>query len=274
MNKKYRVVLTISGSDSGGGAGMQADLKTVSALGCYATTVITALTAQNTQGVQAIQTLPSQFIQAQLDSVFADFDISAVKIGMLHNQETVDVVYQAIKKYKPRNIIIDPIMFAQSGASLVEPNVIAYLKKTLFPLANLVTPNIPEAEHLCSEKINSKEDVFKCAQIIAKQGRVPVLIKGGHSKDTEDSSDLFYDYVANNYFWITEQRINTINAHGTGCTLSSAIAAHLAMGMGMRDAINVAKQYLTQALKSGASYKIGHGCGPVNHFYQWHGSFE
>lgn len=264
--KKYTTVLTIAGSDSSGGAGIQADIKTISALGCYAASVITALTAQNTQGVHAIQTIPASFIQQQLDCVFTDLNINAVKIGMLHDAKVMDVTAQALAKYQPKHIILDPVMVAKNGCQLLEENTIQHFKTTLFPHCTLVTPNIPEAEVLLDKKILNQTEMEAAANHIGQEFKTNVLLKGGHL-NMPQASDVLYDAKKNRCHWLHAERIITKNTHGTGCTLSSAIASYLALDYALHDAIAAAKHYLTQAIQAGKELQLGHGNGPVNHFY-------
>jgi len=264
--KQYFKVLTIAGSDSGGGAGIQADLKTFSALGCYGMSVITALTAQNTMGVKSIHSVDSNFIKDQLEAVLEDIGTDAVKIGMLHSSEITGTVAKILRKYKVQKIVIDPVMFSKSGDQLLKHEAIESLKEDLFPLADVITPNLPEASSLLGSRILRKEQMQQAAEDLLKLGPKAILIKGGHLS-TEKSDDLL---LANNFFtWFEQSRIKTVNTHGTGCTLSSAIAAHLAQGHGIEKTVKLAKEYLTNALEIGSHYKIGQGHGPVHHFHHW-----
>lgn len=262
----YPCVLTIAGTDPSGGAGIQADIKTISATGCYAASVITALVAQNTQGVQAIQEIPANFVMQQIDSVFSDLDISAVKIGMLHNKKNIEAVASALEKLKPKNIILDPVMVAKNGCELLPSNIINFIKERLLPLVNLITPNIFEAEKIVGEKIKTLHEMESAAERIGNTFNINVLLKGGHLNTTK-SSDVLYSKEDFNHYWFHEERINTKNTHGTGCTLSSAIASYLAQGCTLHNAIYLSKKYLTKAIESGSTFQIGRGCGPVNHFY-------
>lgn len=259
-------VLTIAGTDPTGGAGVQADIKTISANNCYAASVITALVAQNTLGVQAIYEISPEFVMQQMNSVFQDLDISAVKIGMLYNAKIIEVISSALKKFKPKNIVLDPVMIAKNGSALLCLNTIDLIKKELFPIVNLITPNLFEAEQLLGRKIASLNEMERAAEAISKDFNINVLIKGGHLNMIE-SSDVLYLVNDVNYHWFHATRIHTKNTHGTGCTLSSAIASYLARDLTMSDAIQFAKKYLTEAIKSGSQFQIGHGCGPVNHFH-------
>ena len=259
-------VLTIAGTDPSGGAGIQADIKTLSATGSYAASVITALTAQNTQGVQAIYEIPVDFFIQQLNAVFSDLTIDAVKIGMLHNEKIIEALAVTLLKIKPNNIVLDPVMIAKNGCALLASNTLPFLKKRLFPLVTIITPNIAEAEMISERKIQQFSDMESAAKTMGEEYGVDVLIKGGHLQ-TPKSSDVLYSLKDNKLFWFHADRIDSHNTHGTGCTLSSAIASYLAQGHSVQEAISLAKQYLTLALQAGKHLHIGHGCGPVHHFY-------
>lgn len=261
-DKEIKKVLTIAGSDSSGGAGIQADLKTMTVLGVYGMSVITALTAQNTLGVTGVLESTPEFVKMQMDSVFTDIVPDAVKIGMVSNSEIIKVIAQKLADYNARNIVVDPVMIATSGSNLMESAAVTTLIKELFPLATVVTPNKFEAETLSGITIESEEDMEKAAEIILKYGPKSVLIKGGHFG--EDARD----YLKTNEegIWLTEERITNPNTHGTGCTLSSAIASYLAKGEDLVSAVKSAKKYLTGAIADGMD--IGHGRGPLNHMYQ------
>lgn len=267
QKKRYTTVLTIAGSDSSGGAGIQADIKTISALGCYAASIITSLTAQNTQGVQSIEALSKTFVEAQLESVFSDIHIHAVKIGMLHNHDVVDAVYAALKCYQPKYIILDPVMIAKGGASLINDDVITHLSETLFPLVTLLTPNIPEAEKLIGEKIHSQTAMQEYSEKMGKKYQVNVLIKGGHLSESKMSGDVLYSKEDQDCHWFYAEHIETKNTHGTGCTLSSAIASYLAKNYSLVESIELAKSYLTEAIKAGSDFYLGEGQGPLNHLF-------
>ncbi len=255
-------VLTIAGSDSGGGAGIQADLKAMSANGVYAMSVITSITAQNTEEVTEVFDLPTSIIAAQLDAIFDDFDVAAVKTGMLSTADTIHTVVKLLKPQNIRNLVVDPVMTAKGGARLLQPDAIDTLKKELFPLALLVTPNIHEAQQLSGIEITSLADARRAAKVIHQFGSTYVLIKGGHLM-AERATDLLYDGRFFNVF--KGEFIDTPHTHGTGCTFASAIAAHLARGKTVPDAVQTAKTYLTEAIRH--SLAIGHGTGPTNHFY-------
>jgi len=261
-------VLTIAGSDSCGGAGVQADLKSFSANGVYGMSVITAITAQNTMGVFAVQDLDDEIIKAQIDAIFTDIDVDAVKIGMVSSISTINIISEKLEQYKPKNIVLDPVMISKSGYSLLKPESKSALIKKLIPLAALITPNVPEAEEILREvnsnfsDIETVEDMENASREMYKLGCKSVLLKGGHMEG--EAVDVFYDGKEMLHF--TSERINTKNTHGTGCTLSSAIAANLALGFSMKESIKKSKLYITTAIKH--SLDIGHGVGPTNHFYE------
>lgn len=259
-------VLTIAGSDSSGGAGIQADIKAISATGSYAASVITALTAQNTQGVQAVFAIPDDFIKQQITSVFNDLTVHAVKIGMLLNQSIVNIVAAMLKKYKPHNVVLDPVMIAKSGHELLEADTIKTLANDLFPLATLITPNLSECEKLSSITIDNHSNMEIAAKKLGEQYKINVLVKGGHLK-SNISADVLYTYSDKTFSWFKANRIETNNTHGTGCTLASAIASLLAQGLNLHDAVQHGKAYLTQAIESAAQYRYGQGTGPVDHFF-------
>ena len=266
--RKYHKVLTIAGSDSGGGAGIQADLKTMSALGCYGMSVITALTAQNTRGVTAIHAVPPSFVAEQIDAVFSDIGVDAVKIGMLYSAELIEVIAAQLIKYGAQKIILDPVMVAQSGDKLLQDDAIQAIKDHLMPLAEVVTPNIPEAEVLTEHRIHGFADMQTAARSLARCGSRSILIKGGHL-DENDSTDLLYLTGEDRFVRLEARRIASRNNHGTGCTLSSAIAGYRARGSDVEEAVRKAKIYIQQAIRAGAEYTIGHGHGPVHHFFDF-----
>jgi hydroxymethylpyrimidine/phosphomethylpyrimidine kinase len=266
--KQYCKVLTIAGSDSGGGAGIQADLKTFSAIGCYGMSVITALTAQNTRGVTAIHAVPPSFAVQQIDAVLSDIGADAVKIGMLYSAELIAAVAEALKKHSARKIVLDPVMVAQSGDKLLQDDAIEAIKTHLMPLSDVVTPNIPEASVLCGRRLKNWSDIEEAAEILARHGSRSILIKGGHGNEN-DSTDLLFLARETRFVRLTADRIETDNNHGTGCTLSSAIASYLAKGMNIEEAVQKAKTFMNRAIAAGAAYKVGNGHGPVHHFFQW-----
>lgn len=263
---RYARVLSIAGSDSGGGAGVQADLKTMAALGCFGMTAITALTAQNTQGVRAIHAVPPQMLADQMDAVVTDIGVDAVKIGMLHTPEVVDTVAQAIDRHGLRQIVLDPVMVATSGAVLIAPDAVDALVRQLFPKACLITPNLDEAGLLVGRALRDEADMLQAAAELLAQGAQAVLLKGGHLPG-DQVSDL-YQAKQGPPVWHRSPRIATANTHGTGCTLSSAIACKLALGRPLEGAIQEAQGYVRLALQAGAGVCTGHGSGPLNHAAQ------
>jgi hydroxymethylpyrimidine/phosphomethylpyrimidine kinase len=269
------IVLTIAGSDSGGGAGIQADIKAISATGGYACSVITAITAQNTLGVSSVLPVSSKMVSEQLDAVFSDLNVAAVKIGMLADSAIIKVVAEKLRQYQPQHVVLDPVMVATSGDSLIKQGAVDALIEYLVPIASVITPNIPEALKLihatqpksassdtvdCAESFNSEET----AQQLIKMGAKAVLLKGGHAK-ASTSDDLLWMPEQQHSF--SAKRIRTKNTHGTGCTLSSAMASYLAQGYALPNACDKAKQYITQALESADALQVGRGHGPVNHFF-------
>ena len=267
MQTTMRTALSIAGSDSSGGAGIQADMKTMSAHGVYAMTAITALTAQNTTGVTGILEVTPEFLSMQLDAVFTDIFPDAVKIGMVSSAALIRVIARKLTDYRARHIVVDPVMVATSGSKLIQDEAIDTLKHELLPLAELVTPNIPEAEILSGMEIRCPQDMEQAARAISETYRCAVLLKGGH--DLNDANDLLYkDGMAT---WFRGRRIDNPNTHGTGCTLSSAIASNLACGMELEDAVRSAKAYISGALA--AMLNLGKGRGPMNHLFDLKSSF-
>jgi len=264
----YRRVLTIAGSDSGGGAGIQADLKTFAALGCYGMSAITALTAQNTVGVSGIHPVPPAFAAAQIAAVLEDIGADAIKIGMLYSAELIRVVAEQLQKFSARNIVLDPVMVAQSGDRLLRDDAVGAITEYLMPLADVVTPNIPEAEVLVGRGIRSVEEMRQAARDLGRFGSRSILVKGGH-REEDDSSDLLYMCREDRFVTLTAERVSSRNTHGTGCTLSSAIAAGLARGEALEDAVRQAKEYIRRAIRAGADYTVGRGHGPVHHFFNY-----
>ena len=263
--RTYRTVLSIAGSDSIGGAGIQADLKTFSALGVYGMTAITALTAQNTQSVLHIMPASEQNLQLQLDAVFTDVVPDAVKIGMLHNEALIDVVIKAIDRYRPRNIVLDPVMISTSGCALLSPTSVDLLKNELMPRCNIVTPNLLEAQVLAGHKITDIQSLYAAGEELTKLCAA-VLIKGGHSEGN-DVSDYLFEVGKECPECYTIRRVDTVNTHGTGCTLSSAIAANLALGYDLYTSVARAKDYISKAISEGADVAFGLNNGPVNHLF-------
>jgi hydroxymethylpyrimidine/phosphomethylpyrimidine kinase len=260
--RKVPTALTIAGSDSGGGAGIQADLKTFAALGVYGTSVLTAITAQNTVGVTAVHEIPTGVIAAQIEAVIGDIGADAVKTGMLSSSAIVEVVARELRRHGVERLVVDPVMIAKSGDPLLKQEAVEALRTRLVPLAAVVTPNIPEAEVLTGMTITSQEDMRRAAEQILGMGARGVVVKGGHLEGP--ATDLFYD--GSDFHEFTAPRIDTVNTHGTGCTFASAIAAGLAQGLPVIDAVAQAKEYVTEAIRQ--SFPIGQGHGPLNHFFR------
>jgi len=264
MNKRYNSVLAIAGSDSGGGAGIQADIKSISANGAYAATVITASTAQNTQGVTDIHPLPIEHIEAQLDAVLSDITFGAIKIGMLHSTEVINKVKETLKKYAVENIILDPVMIASSGDKLLDENAINALKEFL-PHLYLLTPNVPEAEILLGYPIGLK-NIKKSAKEIGETFAISVLLKGGHLESREEMTDTLYIHESKEIITIHNPSIQTKNTHGTGCSLSSAIATYVSLGYPLKEAVIKSCAYVNEAIEAGKDKQLGEGNSPINHF--------
>ena len=262
---RYPRVLSIAGSDSGGGAGIQADLKTFAALGCYGMTAITALTAQNTLGVRSIHAVPLDILADQIDAVVLDIGADAVKIGMLHSADTVRTVADALQRHGLRKVVLDPVMIATSGAKLIDDDAIAVLVRELFPLASVVTPNLDEAALLVGRPLHTEADMEGAARELLQMGANAALVKGGHLTGDAVSDLLLARGAAP--VWLRGRRIATPNTHGTGCTLSSAIASRLALGDALPDAVARARDYIRGALEAGAGVRTGGGSGPLNHSY-------
>lgn len=263
---RYPTTLTIAGSDSGGCAGIQADLKTFSALGIFGTSVITAITAQNTKEVRAVEVLSLEIIKKQLEAVLDDINVDVVKTGMLPSVEIIELVASIIYKYNLPAIIVDPVMIATSGTRLVSPSIVTAFSNYMYQRIMLITPNIPEAEALSGLEIHSEKDMYNAANILLKQGCPAILIKGGHSK-SKDSTDILF--TANKEpVRFSVPRIDSCNLHGTGCTYSSAIASYIALGNDMVNAIRLAKNYISSAIYAGKNITTGKGYGPVNHFFE------
>ena len=257
-----KTVLTSAGSDSIGGAGIQADIKTISALDCYAMSVVTALTAQNTMGVDDVLEVPCEFVKAQMKSVFSDIFPDAVKIGMMGNESIINAVSEVLADYKAANVVTDPVMVSTSGRPLLSNAGINVLTKRLFPLSDLITPNIPEAEALTGIKITGRKDMENAAEFLFDMCRGSVLLKGGHMSGS--AADLLFD--GDMFTWFESERICSSNTHGTGCTLSSAVAVFLAQGLSLKQSVSEAKMYISGAISHGLD--LGHGNGPLNHFYK------
>jgi len=264
--KTYKRALTIAGSDSGGGAGIQADLKTFSAIGCFGMSVITALTAQNTVAVTGIHPVPPAFIAQQIDAVLTDIGTDAVKIGMLHSPEVIATVADVLRRHHAANIVLDPVMVAKSGDKLLQDDAVQALRSTLIPMADLITPNLPEAGVLLGREITAENQMEDACRDLAALGCKAVLLKGGHLTGTS-SPDLLYINGDRAPVRFNTDRIDTPNSHGTGCTLSSATAAYLANGNSVTESVKRAKRYIFKALTAGAGYTLGKGHGPVHHFH-------
>lgn len=308
QRKHYTRVLTIAGSDSGGGAGVQADIKTISALGCYAASAITAVTVQNTMGVSDVQPIPADIVEGQIRAVLDDIGADAVKIGMLQSREITRRIAAVLGEYPIRNIVLDPVMVSTSGHRLIEPEAVEALVSSLMPLARVITPNIPEAEILLGGKrLSDQASLSEAAVELSRLTGASVLLKAGHlapdpsgaesragcraeseclsgaesgAKSAVESrakswaepgamvlTDYFYDAERGELIELPSQAVQTVNTHGTGCTMSSALAAHLAKGCSLQEAARGAKAYIAGAIADGAAYEIGHGHGPVNHFF-------
>jgi len=268
--KRYRKALTIAGSDSGGGAGIQADLKTFAACGCFGMSAVTAITAQNTCGVTAIHAIPPATITSQIRAVLEDIGADGIKIGMLHCSEVITAVAAILTEFSCNEIVVDPVMVATSGARLIEEEAISTLRDTLLPLASLITPNIPEAEILTGKTISCCTDMITAARQLVHEYGTSVLLKGGHLEGAT-VIDIFLDKEHSKEIEFSNTTIATKNTHGTGCTLSSAITAFRARGVSYAEAIGSAENYLHDAIAAGAAYTIGKGHGPVHHFHPfWH----
>lgn len=265
MSKQVPRALTIAGSDSGGGAGIQADLKTFTAFGVFGMSALTSITAQNTQSVLGINDLPAEFVELQIDAVLSDIGVDAVKTGMLSNEEIISAVAKKIEQYGVEKLVIDPVMRTKGGDTLLRKQAEKALIENLLPLALIVTPNIPEAEALSGMEISSVNDMKEASKRIKLLGPKYVLVKGGHLEGTAESTDILHD---GDYFYsFSSPRIQTKNTHGTGCTYSSAICAGLAKGTYIIEAVEEAKKYVTEAIKR--SFNVGKGHGPLNHFWKF-----
>lgn len=268
--KKYKTMLTIAGSDSGGGAGIQADIKTASALGVYSTSVITSLTAQNTLEVRDIHIVPTDFVRAQAEAVLDDIGADAVKLGMLPTAEIVDAVVDLIGKYKLQHVVLDPVMIATSGDTLISREAIGRIVDRLLPLVEVITPNLPEAEFITGLKLGDSipENYTRLAKAFFEQRTRAVLLKSGHV-DADETADRLFMQSAENQHIYPYKKVDTPNTHGTGCTLSSAIASHLALGLSLPEAVERAENYVHSAVAAGAGCRLGRGHGPVDHFFAW-----
>ncbi|MGE4587410.1 MAG: bifunctional hydroxymethylpyrimidine kinase/phosphomethylpyrimidine kinase [Mangrovibacterium sp.] len=266
--KQYKRVLTIAGSDPSGGAGIQADMKTMSACGCYGMSAITAVVDENTLGVYGVHPVPLDFVRGQIRSVLNDIGADAIKIGMLHSTELIRTVKETLSGYTIRNMVLDPVMVATSGDRLLKKDAIDSLMQELIPRMRVITPNIPEAEILLGETINRQADLPRLVKRLSAGGRVSVLLKAGHL--TEDKlTDIFYNAEEDKILELPSRRIPTKNTHGTGCTFSSAVASFLAHGLSLNEAVRLAKEYINQTIIHGSTYTIGKGHGPVHHFFRF-----
>lgn len=269
---RYRTALTIAGSDPSGGAGLQADLKTFSALGVYGSTAIVAVVDENTQGVYGVHPIPESFVAGQIRSVLSDVGADAVKIGMLHSSPLIRTVLATLRGFPDvRDIVLDPVMVATSGDPLLETGAIATLRDELIPYSRVITPNLPEASLLLGETVEYQDQLEDAARVLAHLTDQPVsvMLKAGHMEHGDTLTDIFYNAERRQCLRLPSPRLRTVNTHGTGCTLSSAIAAYLAQGADLDTAARLAKQYITEAVAAGARYDIGRGHGPVHHFHRW-----
>lgn len=266
--KHYKRALTIAGSDPSGGAGIQADLKTFSACGCFGTSAIVAVVDENTIGVTDVHPIPVNFVTGQIKSVLDDIGTDAIKIGMLHSSELIMGIKNTLMQYDIKNIVLDPVMVATSGDKLLQDDAISTLKNELIPFVRVITPNIPEAEILLGKKIKSQRDLPMMIRELSTNHKVSVLLKAGHLTE-EKLTDVFYNAETDEILELTSDRVFTVNTHGTGCTFSSAIAAYLAHGLSLNDAVKEAKEYMKSAILEGAKYEIGKGHGPVHHFFKF-----
>jgi len=266
--RSYARALTIAGSDSGGGAGIQADLKTFSALGCYGMSVITALTAQNTVAVRGIHPVPPAFIEEQMDAVLGDIGVDAVKIGMLHSAAVIRAVAGKLRQHGIGQVVLDPVMVAKSGDRLLQDEAVEELRATLVPLARVITPNLPEAGTLLGRAVETVDQMEEAARELLDLGPEAVIVKGGHLAGGKSADCLAVGGAADvEIRWLEAERVDTLNTHGTGCTFSSAICSFLARGASLTDAAEEAKRYLSEAIRRGAPFRLGEGHGPVHHFY-------
>lgn len=266
--KSYRRALSIAGSDPSGGAGLQADLKTFSALGVYGMTAVVAVVDENTVGVTAVHPVPVEIVKGQIRSCLDDIGADAIKIGMLHSSELIRGVRDTLEPYGISKVVLDPVMVATSGDPLLEQEAIATLRDELIPYTGVITPNIPEAEILLGHRIERHEDLPDAARDLSQGGKVSVLLKAGHLSDRNTLTDYFYNAESGKMTPLSAPRVETVNTHGTGCTLSSAFASYLALGASLDEAAARAKAYIADAIAAGAAYSIGHGHGPVHHFHR------
>ncbi|MBD5226340.1 MAG: bifunctional hydroxymethylpyrimidine kinase/phosphomethylpyrimidine kinase [Bacteroidales bacterium] len=270
--KRYRTALTIAGSDPSGGAGLQADLKTFSALGVYGTSAVVAVVDENTVGVYGVHPIPENFVAGQIRSVLSDVGADAVKIGMLHSSSLIRTVLETLREFPDvRCIVLDPVMVATSGDPLLEEDAVGTLRDELLPYCRIVTPNLPEASLLLGETVDHRDQFEEAARALSRlnDSKVSVMLKGGHLEGGDTLSDVFYNAEKDTFLRLPSPRVRTVNTHGTGCTLSSAIAAWLAKGADPDTAAIKGKEYISAAVAAGADYKTGNGHGPVHHFHNW-----
>lgn len=270
--KRYHTALTIAGSDPSGGAGMQADLKTFSALGVYGASAVVAVVDENTVGVYGVHPIPESFVAGQIRSVIGDIGADAVKIGMLHSSPLIRTVLSTLREYPDvRNIVLDPVMVATSGDPLLEREAIGTLRDELIPYSRVITPNLPEASLLLGETVDHQDQLEDAARELSRLTGEPVsvMLKAGHLEGTDQLVDIFYNAEKRTFLRLASRKLHTPNTHGTGCTLSSAIAAYLALGADLDTAARLGKDYIVAAVEAGADYQIGHGHGPVHHFHRW-----
>lgn len=271
--KQYYRALTIAGSDPSGGAGLQADLKTFSALGVYGASAVVAVVDENTVGVTGVHPVPESFVAGQIRSVLSDIGADAVKIGMLHSSELIRTVLSTLREFpEVGKIVLDPVMVATSGDPLLQAEAISTLRDELIPYCTVITPNLPEASLLLGETIDRQDQFDDAARALSRlgdpdRGGISVMLKAGHLEEGDTLVDYFYDATTDTTTRLASRKIDTVNTHGTGCTLSSAIAAHLAKGYSLTESARMAKDYIAAAIESGAAYRIGKGHGPVNHFH-------
>lgn len=270
--KRYHTALTIAGSDPSGGAGMQADLKTFSALGVYGASAVVAVVDENTVGVYGVHPIPESFVAGQIRSVIGDIGADAVKIGMLHSSPLIRTVLSTLREYPDvRNIVLDPVMVTTSGDPLLEREAIGTLRDELIPYSRVITPNLPEASLLLGETVDHQDQLEDAARELSRLTGEPVsvMLKAGHLEGTDQLVDIFYNAEKRTFLRLASRKLHTPNTHGTGCTLSSAIAAYLAQGADLDTAARLGKDYIAAAVEAGAAYQIGHGHGPVHHFHRW-----
>lgn len=269
---KYNTALTIAGSDPSGGAGLQADLKTFSALGVYGTTAVVAVVDENTVGVYGVHPVPESFVAGQIRSVLGDVGADAVKIGMLHSSSLIRTVLGTLREYpEVKNIVVDPVMVATSGDRLLEVDAVSTLRDELIPYCRVITPNLPEASLLLGRTVDHQDQFEDAAKELSglSGGKVSVMLKAGHLEGIDMLVDVFYNAETDRFLKLSSPKLETVNTHGTGCTMSSAIAAYLAKGASLDDAARLGKEYIAEAVAAGAGYEIGRGHGPVHHFYGW-----